>query len=199
MNQSRNSDTTLARRLTRPAVTLLLLAIVATAFTSCTGNDESTANGDNAENSAGGDPDDDSVDKGSSAATPGSQAGFTAQVTDFMTQMEAAGETCEVFSASRAVPLVEPTTPAEAEMAIDALLLQLDKMASTTGETETSNLLRSSAEGLEAYAIEVSYDPASLDLAGAGPDTPAAEDYRNGTQAWMNAAITECSVDAAEQ
>ncbi len=190
MNQSSNRDTTFARRLAKHAVTLLLLTIVAAAFTSCTTNDESTSNGDNPE---------DSADQGSTATTPGVEPDFTAQVTEFMTQMEAAGETCEVFSASRAVPVVEPSTPDEAEMAINALLLQLDKMASTTGDTETSNLLRSSAEGIEDYAIEVSYDPASLDLAGAGPDTPATDDYRDGTQAWMTAAITECTVDAADQ
>ncbi len=152
----------------------------------------SCSDGDSPGGANGGSPDTgDELDD--TDAFSGTGDSFEAQVGRFSEAMEAATDRCTVLAATDLIPVAVPTDSVQAEVAMAALLLQLDKMASTTDSTEISNLLRSSAVGLGDFAEEVDNDPELLDLGGDGPDTPATEDYRKGLTLWFAEAGRECS------
>ncbi|MEZ5237893.1 MAG: hypothetical protein R2716_02690 [Microthrixaceae bacterium] len=183
----------------------VLLATFALVASACTddngdgGDGGSDENQSSAESDSGTDNGGDSGDAGQDSgdsSDEGAQTGdFSSTVAEVSSQVEAAEDACDLYSAVAVLATVgNPETAEETRQAVDFYVLLVNKMADTSSDEATAAALRTGAEQFQAYAESVDYDPEQMDLNGMGPQFEGSSELNNAMNEYGNTEFLDCEI-----
>lgn len=125
--------------------------------------------------------------------TDDSSADFATTLQEAQGALEEATDACDVFDAVSLVAQVDgPVSSDDARAATEYYLTLLTKMGETSSDPQAAETLAKGAEEFRKYAESVDYDSEALDLNGAGPAYPGAEETEAAMDQWLNTELTAC-------